>query len=100
MRVEQIVFLQSEDERDEWESIMDRDGIIALFRYLKWWHCPGEHEVFSRLSACSADATYVIEPVNMKQAEEIVLADPVAGQYVVTVNRAIGYCGLEYVEED
>ena len=81
MQYENIVFMQSDS--NEFFANLDRDGELAALEYLKQWHYPGEHEVTDRPGHGSRDYVFRHEG------------------YIMSWNRGLGYCGLEFeIEEE
>ena len=80
MRYENVVFMQTES--DEFFAILDREGEMAALEYLKQWHYPGEHEVNGEPGHGARDEVFRHEG------------------YIMSWNRGLGYCGLEYETEE
>jgi hypothetical protein len=79
MTIEKIVFMQGQD-ADEALDIYNNEGTAELFTYLLQWHYPNErYETSGELSAGTSDRVIQI------------------GNYVLTINSRIGYCGLEHI---
>ena len=81
--IENIIFLQSNDEvNEEAFRLLNEEGETAVVEYLKQWHYPGEHGTTDFPAAGSSDDTF-----------------RTADGYILTFNRRLGYIGLEYQEE-
>lgn len=80
MKVERIIFLQG-DAANEALEIYDKNGCEGALQYLDQWYYPGEHDTASELSHGTKDTVYYIS------------------DYVLTVNTALNYIGLEYIIE-
>lgn len=78
MKIERVVFMQG-NEADEALNIYHEEGVSALLNHLIQWHYPGEHEISNELSAGASDRIIQV------------------GNYVLTINSRIGYCGLEHI---
>ena len=75
--IERVIFLQGES-ADEALEIYSNEGAEGLLEFLEQWHYPGEHETATDLGHGSSDDVFHF------------------GQYVVSVNTALNYCGLEF----
>ncbi len=75
---EQIIFLQG-DQAIEALEIEINKGNQAAIDHLSGWHHPGEHATSSELGAGASDFTIETED-----------------GYILTVNHALGYIGLEF----
>jgi hypothetical protein len=79
MKIERIVFMQGH-EADEALDIYNNEGTSGLLTYLLQWHYPGErYETSEELGAGTSDRVVQV------------------GNYVLTINSRIGYCGLEHI---
>ena len=81
MKIQRIVFLQGDQARKALK-IYERHGAEGALQYLDRWFTMGApYEPESELSAGTSDKVYEIS------------------DYVLTVNTALGYIGLEYIWE-
>ena len=78
MAYEQVIFLQG-DAADEALEIYQEDGANAAIVHLRQWHIPGEHETRSSSGAGGSD--------DVTEDDD---------GYVLVVNEALEYIGLEY----
>ena len=79
MKIERIVFMQGQ-EAEEALNIYDEEGVTALFSHLIQWHYPDErYETSEELGAGVSDRIIQV------------------GNYVLTINSRVGYCGLEHI---
>lgn len=78
MTIERVVFMQGQYAEEALE-LYNEHGVTALFNHLVQWHYPGEHEITDELGAGTTDRIIKI------------------GNYVLTINSRVGYCGLEHI---
>jgi len=81
-RYEQVIFLDSDADYDEFEEILKDDGIEAALKHLQQWHYPGEHDTREELGYGSSDHVY----------------EPGDG-YSMAWNTGLSYVSLEYDTE-
>jgi hypothetical protein len=77
MRYERVVFLQGDAAKQALE-IYEFIGPNMLLGHLEQWHCPGEHDISNAPSHGTADKVFKYP-----------------GGFILSVNTALGYCGLE-----
>lgn len=79
MKYQRIVFMQGQD-ADEPLSIYNNEGASALLSYLSQWDHPGDfHETFDEIAAGTSDRIIQV------------------GDYIMTINSRLNYCGLERI---
>lgn len=81
-RYEQVVFLDSDDDYDEFEEILIDEGEVAALEHLKQWHYPGEHDTRDEPGYGSSDQVYDTDD-----------------GYIMSWNTGLSYASLEYDTE-
>lgn len=88
-----IVYIQSPDEYEEAEKILDADGIDGLFAYLLGWDNDDgftDHDVWDM---------YKHDTVPFGNDDELFFMGSRA-DYCISLNRKMGYVGLTYCMDD